>query len=131
MSEARPNAICLCGYPLLPGQDCPECGRAYTLARATGPEPLAYLVWTIVGVGMLFAPLYLFTPLAALGRWVGLLTILVALLSGVPAAKGLVLAVLAWPKSRGHSMIVMAVVMNAVVIVLWMCVVANLARLTP
>jgi len=37
MPEPRPSATCQCGYALLPGQRCPECGREYSDAVSEAP----------------------------------------------------------------------------------------------
>lgn len=39
MSEPKPSATCRCGYALLPGRRCPECGREYSEALPIGTEP--------------------------------------------------------------------------------------------
>jgi hypothetical protein len=40
MSDPEPSATCRCGYRLLPGQRCPECGQEYSDAVARVKTPV-------------------------------------------------------------------------------------------
>ncbi len=61
----EPVAYCQCRYPLLEGQDCPECGRAFELAIRTGPPQHATMK-TICGILTLLSLILVAGPVLAL-----------------------------------------------------------------
>lgn len=61
MPPCEPRIQCRCGYPLLAGQDCPECGGSYWNAvrwstRQRRPRPIRLIILTALVLAGVVSP---------------------------------------------------------------------------
>jgi hypothetical protein len=110
MTTTEPVRMCDCGYLLLDGQDCPECGKPFSQAGEIIRRSWAHWIVSAISVVLFVVPfgMYYVVGLMNPGHQEAFIKTLIPaamawLVSGVFAISGSVMAILVWRKDKGAS----------------------------
>lgn len=110
MTTTKPTMMCDCGYMLLDGQECPECGRLFKQARSITRRSWAHWIVSAIAVVLFVVPfgMYYVVGLMNPGHQEAFMGVLIPaamtwLVSGVFAILGSVMAIMVWRKDKGAN----------------------------
>lgn len=119
MTNAEPIMVCNCGYMLLDGQDCPECGRPFGQARPITRGVWAYLIVSVITAVLFVVPFGMFYVVGLMnpgdseaGMLVLIPAVLTWLVSGVFAIFGVVMTIAAWRKGVNKGSVAISLLLT-------------------